>query len=115
HEIRIAEFGYDVVTGLLSFEVVNAHDAERELKTAYVRDTYGNVVSSEISALRQTTRITRTEFDDLGRFAILEINPLGHVVRKTHNLATGAPLSVTNPDGLTAKYGYDGFGRVRRE
>ena len=114
-EIRIAEFGYDATTGLLSFEVANAQDTERALRTAYLRDKYGNVVASEVSALRHTSRITRTEFDLFGRFAVLEINPLGHVVRKTHNPATGAPLSVTDPNGLTTRYGYDGFGRLRRE
>ncbi len=114
-ETRIAEFGYDASTGLLAFERANVQSPDQAVTTTYRRDEFGNVVSSEVSAPRQPARTTRTQYDVLGRFAIAETNALGHAVRKEPKLTTGAPLSVTGPNGLTTSYEYDGFGRLLRE
>ncbi|MER2216844.1 toxin TcdB middle/N-terminal domain-containing protein [Methylobacterium brachiatum] len=115
HEFRVAEFGYDSGTGLLAYEIANAHREDKAVRTTYVRDELGNVISSEVSALRQPSRKALTTFDRLGRFATLETNAVGHTVRRQPKLTTGAPITVTGPNGLSTRYEYDGFGRVLRE
>ncbi|MER9243477.1 RHS repeat-associated core domain-containing protein [Mesorhizobium sp. M0633] len=114
-ETRVAEFGYDAITGLLAFEIANAHVPDIAVRTDYTRDQFGNVVSTEVGAVRQPSRITHTIYDPLGRFPTSQINALGHRVQTTPQLTTGAPLSTTGPNGLTTRFEYDGFGRVRKE
>ncbi|WP_316185624.1 MULTISPECIES: RHS repeat-associated core domain-containing protein [unclassified Bradyrhizobium] len=114
-ETKAAEFEYDVVTGLLKSEIANAHLPERAVRTDYRRDQYGNVILAQVSAPRQPTRFTRTEFDPLGRFAVAEVNPLGQRTAKTRRLTTGEPLVVVGLNGEQTRFEYDGLGRARKE
>lgn len=114
-ETRVAEFGYDVATGLLKFELANAHVPEKAVRTKYVRDVYGNIVTSTVTAPYEEPRTNETIFDDLGRFPVAQVNALGHRVQKVPRITTGLPSAMTGPTGLVTRYEYSGAGRVTKE
>ncbi|MBA4232443.1 MAG: hypothetical protein C0465_17740 [Ralstonia sp.] len=114
-ESRQAAFTYDSSTGLLASETANVHSSQKSVTTAYDRDKYGNIIATTVSAKLEPHRTSKTTYDALGRFAVREVNPLGHELRKVPRLATGQPESVTGPNGLTSRFAYDEFARTVRE
>ncbi|MGJ5181849.1 RHS repeat-associated core domain-containing protein [Bradyrhizobium oligotrophicum] len=114
-ESRTATFGYDRRTGLLRYEAKNTDVPEKAVTSTYERDSYGNVVATQVSAFGEQPRTSQKEFDTLGRFAAADINALGHRITRTYNEATGAQTSTTNSNGLTTRFEYDAFGRLVSE
>jgi RHS repeat-associated protein len=113
-ETRVAAFAYDRLTGLLSKGTADwGH--EKAVTIRYQRDRFGNAVATTVSASGEEPRTARTEYDDLGRFAVAEVNPLGHRAARYPRLTTGAPERLVDANGRVTRYEYDGFGRPRRE
>ena len=113
-EIRKTVFEYNKATGLLSEEIRNSGH-QLAVTTDYKRDTYGNIINTEVSAFAEKTQRTKAEYEPLGRFQIESQNSLGHRSTKTVLSTNGLPASITDPNGLTVKFVYDGFGRLRKE
>ncbi|WP_247891512.1 FG-GAP-like repeat-containing protein [Azospirillum argentinense] len=113
-ETRVATFAYNPLTGLLS-EGTADWGHEKAVTTRYERDLFGNVAATTVLASGEDPRTSRNEFDVLGRFAVVEVNPLGHRKVWDPRLTTGAPNRIVDANGRATHYEYDGFGRLRRE
>jgi RHS repeat-associated protein len=113
-EIRHSAFGYDLTTGLIAWQSVNAADA-RAITSTFERDARGNILKTVISALGESVRTNSNEFDFLGRFPASSANALGQMSLTTNSPTTGKPLIATDPNGLVTKLEYDGFGRLRQQ
>ena len=78
-------------------------------------DTYGNVLTKTLSATGMSSRTESFQYDTSGRFLTKSTDVEGLETNYTYNYDNGNPVTVTNPYGLTATYGYDGWGRVLTE
>lgn len=110
-QVRESGFAYDATTGILNQEVVQPNDSEYRLQTDYIHDAFGNVVSAQVSGLGIATRSATSTYDAKGRFSISSTNELGHTDTTTFDEGLGVPLVQTGPNGLTATFAYDVFGR----
>jgi RHS repeat-associated protein len=111
---RETVFSYDAGTGLLLQQIANAR-SDKAITTTYKRDRYGNIIETSVTAVGEKARVTRATYDAQGRFALLNTNALGQTISKVADSGSGLPLSVTDVNGLTIKYEYDGFGRPQRQ
>jgi RHS repeat-associated protein len=115
-------YGYDPVTGLMTaadseFATANVTaDPDNSITKTYTRDAFGNVTDVQNATgapgLRwYEPRTASTGYNAQGRFALTATNAMGHVETRTFDGKTGAPLTLTGPNGLTTTWTYDGFGR----
>ncbi|MEK6830876.1 MAG: toxin TcdB middle/N-terminal domain-containing protein, partial [Nanoarchaeota archaeon] len=84
----------------------NGQDPE----TQYTYDFFGNIIS-QIEPLGYTTSYT---YDSTGTYRIKEVNALGHSIDFEYDSGTGNLLSEKR-HGLNKSYGYDIFGRIKKE
>lgn len=112
-DVRSVGFSYDKTTGLLSSETINLESLSW-IRTEYSRDSFGNITRTKISTPGLPERVSINEFDQIGRFKLSETNALGHKSIIKPKLTTGMPYEITDPNGLTATFVYDGFGRTRK-
>lgn len=110
-QVRESGFAYDATSGLLTQEVVEPNDVAYRLQTDYTHDVFGNVVSAQVSGADITARSATTTYDAKGRFVVGTANELGHTDTTTFDAGFGVPLTQTGPNGLTATFSYDVFGR----
>ena len=113
-ERRCSRFEYDKATGLLSLQEVNCK-SEKAVTTRFIRDAYGNVVSRSLSTFGEPTQETHAEFDPFGRFEIGSIDAIGYRSTAKYDVTSGQPLSAIDVNGLKTTFGYDTFGRLRRQ
>src|SRR5574337_278467 len=85
------------------------------LISEYSFDKFGNREATTVKGPTVAARIQRTEFDGNGQFPVRLINPLGHVETQTWDPAFGNRLTSTDPNGVTTRWEYDGFGRRASE
>ncbi|MFH1334667.1 MAG: FG-GAP-like repeat-containing protein, partial [Pseudomonadota bacterium] len=109
---RTSHFEYDANNGLLKGTLVEPQDSTLRLDTSYQRDNYGNIRETRIVGEGLTPRTTQADYEETGRFVTHTINALGERVSQTTDPRFGKPLSVTDANGLTTHYAYDGWGRL---
>ena len=108
---RAATFAYDPVTGLLVTESIEVGNVPAML-TEYQRDVRGNIVATTTTVPGEAPRVTKTEYDALGRLAVSRTNALGHRVRYTTRSTTGKVETITDANFLTTRFSYDPLGRL---
>lgn len=77
-------------------------------------DSWGNPQTVTLSASGLTSRNTKIEYDDLGRFVKKETNVLGHSKEYSYDGRFGMVLTEKAADGLTTIHEYDGFGKKKK-
>jgi YD repeat-containing protein len=124
---RTSDFDYDVVTGLLTSEVIEPDNPDLKLRTEYgYDDGYGNRTSivergSGNARYRVRRRISTTAHDyaDLlaggNTYKVVSTNTRGHTGTRVYDLRFGVVRSHIGINGLTTSWNYDGFGRRIRE
>ncbi|TBA07730.1 lipid II-degrading bacteriocin [Rhizobium ruizarguesonis] len=114
-EIKKACFDYDSATGLLNREIANC-GTNREVRTFYTHDRFGNIVGKTISTDRFPDQAFVYEYGDrFSRFITASVDPLGHGSRLETHAAFGEPLVAVDPNGLKISYHYDAFGRLAKQ
>ena len=114
--VRNSKFTYHPSNGLLSSETIEPGNTKAVTKS-YVRDGFGNVVSSAITAegkTRTSTSSYGTSSVYKGRFVRSETNSLGHTVSTVYDDVKSRVNSVTDIGGLTTSLVYDPYGTLIR-
>ena len=123
---RSVAYDYQPTTGLLTTMTVERGNAPYELVTVYgrARNSFGLVNTTTQSWKAWTgmpagtslqRQVSDIDYDAKGRFALTVKNAVGHAETRAHYAGTGAPMRVTDPNGLTTSWETDGFGRVTVE
>ncbi len=126
---RTAAFEYDATTGLLTAEIVEPGDPNLEVRTEYSYanadgNNYGIQTAVTIKGadgasypFTAQTSTTAYDFSNLanGQYTVIAANALGHTETQLVDARFGATLQLTGPNGLTATWSYDSFGRVVTE
>ncbi len=76
-------------------------------------DVFGNAQDISVGANGLTTRNSSVTYDSKGRFATIKTNALNQSEIAILDPRWGKPIESTSIDGLTTKFKYDGFGRLR--
>lgn len=99
-------------------ETLEPGNAQQVVKT-YTYDGFGNRTSSSVLAADADnvvkTTTTRTRYTNNGRFPREVENAAGHKITTEFDQALSKPLLVTDPNGISKEFLYDGFGTIVRE
>lgn len=112
---RQSRAAHDSGTCVRTSETSEPGNPALELVTSYGLDDFGNRASTTIRGANIDARTTRTEYGTQGQFPVRLINALGHVETQTWDPAFGNRLSYADPNGITTRWQYDGFGRKVHE
>jgi RHS repeat-associated protein len=114
---RTYNFGY-YANGALKDEYTEK-GSSHEVKKSYNYDSYGNVLKITTVApadiYDSRSRIDSMIYSQDGRFKLGQVNPLGHAFSFGYNTLTGLLDFETDPNGITTKYFYDGFGNIKKK
>ncbi|MHC6157517.1 RHS repeat-associated core domain-containing protein [Bradyrhizobium elkanii] len=113
-ETHCSRFEYYADTGLIKVQATNCGNA-KAVKTELLRDRYGNIETSVVSAAGEPDQVTTTGFDRFGRYAVSQTDVFKHKSSVERDPRSGQPLLATDMNGLTTTFIYDGFGRLRRQ
>ena len=111
-----ASFEYGQTTGLLKQETSEPYNAALGYRKTYVRDTFGNIVSSTTAPLNTAyaPRTDSTTYDVKGRFIKTCVNSLGHTATNQVDNYDGLLTWSKDANGIYTYYNYDSFGRNTR-
>lgn len=112
---RTSSFVYNPANGLLTQEVIEPNNVAYRVQTDYRYDAYGNKTTVTVSGSNIVTRTTATVFDIKGQFPIKTTNALNQSENGAYDGRFGVATSLTDPNGLTTTWRYDGFGRKVNE
>ena len=119
---RTKALGYDPTYGLLANETIEPGSPQYQVLTSYDRtgNPFGLVnktTQSWLDPLSNTTlsRTSGTTYDDHGRYPVITTNALGQQAVHSVDPATGAQLSLKDPNGLITSWSVNGFGRKLSE
>ena len=108
---RSSSFSYDRESGLLTTERFLPSDTRLGYSKTYIHDGFGNITESRISPFDGTgERVTRTAYDEKGRFLFSATNSLGFTETSAIDNSTGLTLKTTDANGITTNYAYNPFG-----
>lgn len=122
---RSVSYEYDAY-GQLKKETVQPEDSALRVSTEYTRAAVGGVdfglVSAKtvtwldpVSGTTKSRAVLATGYDAQGRFALTQTNAKSQTVTSVYDAATGAVISVTDPNQLTTSVEVDAWGRKLRE
>lgn len=107
---REARFAYDPITGGLTEEIA-LYGTDKQLRTDYELDDFGNRTRSTTSTIGLDDRVTTTVYDAFGRFPMRTVNPLGHSAHTQFHPLWGVVAKAIDANGLVTETWYDAHGR----
>lgn len=114
-QTRTATYQYAADTGQLLNESELA-GTPYEVRKTYVRDDFGNIVSTTTSPVDGTpARSLASVYDPSGRFILRSVNGLGQAESADFDPVNGVVLRRRDANGVGIAYAYDAFQRVVRE
>ncbi|MDP2369137.1 MAG: type IV secretion protein Rhs, partial [Rhodoferax sp.] len=124
-KVRTTRFDYEAATGLLAKTTSEPSVANNCLQVTYLRDSFGNQISTSTSACAGATgdaissaatpRTSTSNFGADGRFTLTSSNALSQTETRVHNPQSGTLASLTGPNGLSTSWLYDSFKRKTKE
>ncbi|MBU6297683.1 MAG: VCBS repeat-containing protein, partial [Alphaproteobacteria bacterium] len=116
---RHLSFVHDASSGLITQETVEPSATDNTyLSIAYTYDAYGHRVSATTSTYNNAfgaARTTTASYDSSGEFKTGDCNALNQCETWAYDARFGEATSHTDPNGISANWAYDGFGRVTLE
>lgn len=116
---RQSAFIYDTISGLRKQDILDANlGINQKVTSEYVFDNDGNIIQSTETAWNGQlieSLISTKIYDSQGRFQLSQTNALGHTSSATYDPVLGLPLTITDANGRTTTFEYDGFGRKTKE
>ena len=126
-------YGYDGTANSIGTKgeltLAQAVSGSQAINTAYVYDTYGNVIktcaytgygtpgslpSAACSGTSSSFRASTVTYDaTLSTYPEVATNPLGHTASTVYDFNLGIPTSATDINGNLTSTTYDGLGRVK--
>jgi RHS repeat-associated protein len=88
---------------------------DTKLTATYERDKFGNITRRVTTDAFGHTLESTTAFDDEGVFPSKSINALGHETITEYDATLGVLKKQTDPNGISAEWGYDSLGRLETE
>ncbi|WP_338263266.1 RHS repeat-associated core domain-containing protein [Corallococcus caeni] len=114
-QVRRLSYEYKPGTVLLKKTTVEPNDPILEVVTEQIRDDDGLLTEVRTTGVGMVTRSTLFTYDALERVHPASvINSLGHTVTHAYHPSLGLPAVKVDENGLTTRWQYDGFGRVRK-
>lgn len=86
-----------------------------QVTIALAYDAFGNVASRSVTGAGMATRTTAVNWGPRGQLPAGVTNPLQQSFALSWDLATGLPLSITDPNALRVAWSYDTLGRLVQE
>lgn len=111
-ETREVAYRYDPVTGLVVSSTMQPGDP-RAVTISYSRDKFGNITAKTLSAPGEQPRTSNAGYDQYGRFVVSETNAELHTSSYTRFATSGLIDTAIDPNNLTTRFAYDGFGRLK--
>ncbi len=109
---RVTSFAIDPVTGEVLSKTIQPDDPVLQLATSYSRNGEGLVSSVTETSVSGAVRTSRIAYDAIeGAWPAAETNALGQTTRSAYHCGLGVLASRTDPNGITSRWQYDGFGR----
>jgi RHS repeat-associated protein len=113
---RTTTFRTDPNTGAVVGKVTDPGDPETQLDTTYVRNDDGLVEDTIERPIVGAARTSTIVYDPItGAWPAVYRNPLKQSTRLAYHCGLGVLVASTDPNEVTAKRQFDGFGRVRSE
>jgi len=112
-ENKSACFTYSKEEGVLTSEVSNCGH-EKQVTTQYIRDKFGNAISTTVSAKDVESRSTQVNFvRSNGRFPVEVTNELGHTNKVVeYDPVTGSVITQEDSNGLLSHSYVNDFGQL---
>lgn len=111
----VTRIGYSA--GLMTTKT-SFYGLAKAVTTIFGHDGFGNVTSTNTSAVGVAPRITNTTYDSKGRFTVTKEMAAGTGIAQTESFIYdgkwGSPLSSTTTDCITSTFEYDAFGRQKK-
>jgi len=96
-------------------ETLEPNSSQWVTKT-YTYDGFGNRLNNTVTAAGiAQARTSSTTFTANGRFPVSVSNALNHSISSVFDEVQGKPLSVTDANGITKEFVYNGFGTTVKE
>lgn len=109
---RTTKFAYNPETSLLMETIAEPLDKDMTLNTRYERDVFGNIITTTVSGQDIEERVTKTKYDNYGRFIIQTTNPLNQTAYQTSDPRFGVVTESIDLNGLKTSYQYDDFAQL---
>ncbi len=110
---------YGGYAGMLKSETIHPN-TDKSVSKYHYYDQFGNKTKEEVKAKSRSsndltfgeisTRATRTEYSDNGRFVVKTLNDLDHAETYTYDKRFASVLTQTGPNGLTSSFEYNEVG-----
>jgi YD repeat-containing protein len=99
--------------------VIQPSSSQFKVTEALAYDAFGNVNSDTVTGVGMTGRVTTTNWGTTGQFPMSVQDPslqgTSSYYTFNYNFSYGKKSSVTDPNGVTTSWQYDGFGRTSQK
>jgi RHS repeat-associated protein len=109
---RTTSFTYDPSSGFLTSSAVEPNSSTNQLTKTYTRDSFGNIIQTDITGANIQARSEKVSYDPTGAYIISKTNALHQTINYQVDPRFGAITQVTDPNGLTEINTLDSFGRT---
>jgi RHS repeat-associated protein len=111
---RRTDYQYYPLTGGI-WKIIQDPSTTNQITTEYQYHITGQIIHKEVTSSGLPTITSDYDYDHPNyRFRTKDFNSLGQLTETTYDSKFGVPTSVKGADGLTTRFIYDDFGRLKK-